>query len=157
MQDLGKDIRLDLIIPNMKVNNRKQALEALSEKAAPLCGLSEAELFDNLIGREKGANSGIGDGVAIPHAKLGQIKKPFIALARLDNPISYDSVDDEPVNLICLVLSPAQEGPIYLQHLSRISRLLRRRELRKQLQNAKDANAIKAAFEMALADWAIAA
>ncbi|GJL85596.1 MAG: nitrogen regulatory protein [Micavibrio sp.] len=157
MRNFVKDIRIDLIIPNMKVNNRRQALEALTEKAAPVCSISKPELLDHLISREETANSGIGDGVAIPHIKFRQLDKPFIALARLDEAVAFDSIDGEPVSLICMVLSPEQEGPLYLQRLSRISRLLRRKELRQQLLNAKDAKAMCTAVESALTDWAVAA
>ncbi len=157
MYDFTKDIRVDLIIPNMKVSNRTQALETLAEKVAPLANITEAELLEHITGGDDTANSGIGDGVAIPHARLNQLDKPFVVLARLDDSIAYDSVDEEPVDLICMVLSPAQEGPSYLQRLSRISRLLRRKELRQQLYNAKDADAMNTAIEAALADWALAA
>ena len=157
MHGFIKDFQIDLIIPNMKVKSRRQALEALAEKAAPLCGLLASDLLDYLTDSEETANSGIGDGVAIPHARLRQIDKSFIALARLDNAIAYDSVDNEPVNLICMVLSPEDEGPLSLQRLSRISRLLRRKELRQQLLGAKNAEAMDAVIESALAMWAIAA
>ncbi len=157
MQSYSKDICVDLIISDLNAADRSEALSTLARHAAPLCGLAADEIFGALNGSDRTAHSGIGDGIAIPHVRMKRIKRPFIAIARLANAIPYKSVDNEPVNIICMVLSPTQEGPLYLQRLSRISRLLRRKELQTQLLTARNENDMRNAIASALSDRALAA
>jgi len=156
MQNFIKDIQLDLVIMGMNAHDKKKAFQSLAKKAAPFCGLPESELFEKLMLCEEKASSGIGDGVAIPHIKSEKLKKPFVALVRLSQPIPFNALDDEPVDIICLVLSKDSEGPVYLRRLSRITRMLRHEDLRRNLREAKDENAMRAALSDS-SEWMIAA
>ncbi|HBR68858.1 MAG TPA: transcriptional regulator [Rhodospirillaceae bacterium] len=157
MHGYSNGICVDLVIADLKAADKRDALSLLAHRVAPLCGLAADEIFEALSGRNRTLHSGIGEGIAIPHVRMKRIKKPFVTIAKLENAIPYNSVDDEPVNLICMVLSPTQEGPLYLQRLSRISRLLRRKELRMQLLAARNENDMRAAIASALSDHALAA
>ena len=74
------------ILPALRANTKKQALQELSEKAAALSGLTAREIFDALLQRERLGSTGIGNGVAIPHGKLAKVKHIFGLFARLDRP-----------------------------------------------------------------------
>ncbi len=157
MNDLIKDIKIDLIVSNVKANSQKQVFKALASEAAKLSGLQEPELYEALIASEKESGSGIGDGVAIPHIRLGQLKQSLMILVRLEEAITFDAVDGEPVSLICMVLSPEKEGALHLRRLARISRLLRHNQLRKHLRNADSADAMYSIIESATTDLMMAA
>lgn len=157
MHGYSNGICVDHVIVDFNATDKRDALSLLAHRVAPLCGLAADEIFESLSGRDRTLHSGIGEGVAIPHVRMKRIKKPFVTIARLTDAIPYNSADNEPVNLICMVLSPAQEGPAYLQRLSRISRLLRRKELRTQLLAARNENEMRAALTSAMSDHALAA
>ena len=96
----------DAIIPSLKANSKKQALQELSDRAAELSGLPSREILDALVQRERLGSTGTGDGVAIPHAKLARAKSMFGLFARLPRPIDFESVDGAPVDLIFLLVAP---------------------------------------------------
>lgn len=75
----------EAIIPTLKSNTKKQALQELSEKAAEICGLPAREIFDALLQRERLGSTGIGNGIAIPHGKLARVKSIFGIFARLED------------------------------------------------------------------------
>ncbi len=84
------------IIPALKVNGKKQALQELAAKAAELSGLSERTIFEILMQREKLGSTGVGNGIAIPHGKLPKLNKLFGLFARLDRPIDFEALDGQP-------------------------------------------------------------
>ena len=103
-------VALDAIIPALKVNSKKQALQELAAKAAQISGQNEKTVFETLMQREKLGSTGVGNGVAIPHGKLPKLNKLFGLLARLDRPVDFESLDGQPVNLIFLLLAPEGAG-----------------------------------------------
>jgi len=123
--DLGDLISPDGIIPSLKAKSKKQVLQDLAEHAGELIGVGPREIFDTLLQRERLGSTGLGHGIAIPHGKLASINNIFSLFARLEKPIDFDSVDDEPVDLIFLLLAPESAGADHLKALARISRLLR--------------------------------
>ncbi len=92
-------VRPEGVIAHLKVTSKKQALQELSERAAKLTGLSERAIFETLLERERLGSTGVGQGIAIPHGKLGDIDRLYGLFARLDTPIDFESVDDQPVAL----------------------------------------------------------
>jgi PTS system nitrogen regulatory IIA component len=78
-----------------------------------------------LLERERLGTTGVGCGIAIPHGKLPDLKKLYGCFARLETPIDFDAVDNEPVDLIFLLLAPESAGAAHLKALARISRVLR--------------------------------
>ena len=115
----------EAILPALKVNNKKQALQELAARAAELSGQNERSIFEVLLQREKLGTTAVGYGVAIPHGKLPKLEKLFGLFARLERPIDFEAMDGQPVDLIFLLLAPESAGADHLRALSRIARMLR--------------------------------
>lgn len=137
-------LQQDAIIPALKVNSKKQLLQELAARAAKLTGVSEREIFDVILQRERLGSTGVGHGIAIPHGKLGSISSITGIFARLDSPIDFEALDDEPVDLVFLLLAPEGAGADHLKALSRIARVLRDQELVNKLRQTDSASAIYA-------------
>jgi PTS system nitrogen regulatory IIA component len=137
----------DLVVPNavipaLKVNSKKQAIAELAAKAAALTGQSEREILEILLQREKLGSTGVGNGVAIPHGKLPKLGKLFGLFARLDRPVDFESLDNQPVDLIFLLLAPEGAGADHLKALARVARLLRDPEIVHRLRESRDADSL---------------
>ena len=136
------------IIPALRVNGKKQALQEISAKAAALTGQPERTILEILLQREKLGSTGVGNGVAIPHGKLAKLNQVFGLFARLERPVDFEALDGQPVDLIFLLLAPEGAGADHLKALARIARLLRDPELAKKLREAREAEAIYAVLAM---------
>lgn len=136
------------VIPALKVNGKKQALQELAAKAAELTGGDERAILDVLVQREKLGSTAVGNGIAIPHGKLAALPNLFGMFARLARPIDFEALDGEPVDLICLLLAPEGAGADHLKALARIARLLRGPDVAKSLREAADGDAIYAILNM---------
>lgn len=141
---LSKLITPDSVIPSLKANTKKQALQELSERAALVSNLGAREIFDAVIQRERLGSTGTGDGIAIPHAKLVRAKSIFGIFARLVRPIDFEALDSAPVDLICLLIAPESAGADHLKALARLARLLRDPAVTTKLRAARDVNALYA-------------
>lgn len=140
---------LDLITPhailqNLKAGNKKQALQELARKASELTGQHERAIFDVLLERERLGTTGVGHGIAIPHGKLSSLDRVHGVFARLERPIDFDAIDEQPVDLIFLLLAPEQAGADHLKALARVSRLLRDQSMCEKLRGAESGDAIYA-------------
>lgn len=135
-------LKLDIVVPHLKANSRKQVLSCLSEEAADFTGLNQEHLFKKLIFREQTETSAVGNGVAIPHMYVKKLDKPFMLFARLDQPVGFNASDGTPVDLVFLVMSPDADGPLHLRRLARVSRILRNETLRMQLRGTEDADTL---------------
>src|SRR3954468_1823725 len=136
------------IIPALKVNNKKQALQELAAKAAELTGQNERSIFEVLLQREKLGSTGVGNGIAIPHGKLPKLNKLFGLFARLDRPVDFEALDGQPVDLVFLLLAPEGAGADHLKALARVARLLRDPEIARKLRASNGAEAIYAVLAM---------
>ena len=130
------------IVPALKVNGKKQAIQELAAKAAKLSGQNERVIFETLMQREKLGSTGVGNGIAIPHGKLPKLEKLFGFFARLERPIDFEAMDGQPVDLVFLLLAPEGAGADHLKALARIARLLRDQDVAKKLRASRDAQAI---------------
>ncbi|CAN7175746.1 PTS IIA-like nitrogen regulatory protein PtsN [Rhizobium sp. LjRoot30] len=137
-------LRQDAIIPALKVNSKKQLLQELAARAAKLTGLPEREIFDVILQRERLGSTGVGNGIAIPHGKLNAIHSITGIFARLDQPVDFEALDDQPVDLVFLLLAPEGAGADHLKALSRIARVLRDQDLVAKLRATDSASAIYA-------------
>ena len=122
-------LQQDAIIPVLRVNSKKQLLQELAAKASKLTGLPEREIFDVILQRERLGSTGVGNGIAIPHGKLDSVKSIIGIFARLDQPVDFEALDDQPVDLVFLLLAPEGAGADHLKALSRIARVLRDQDL----------------------------
>jgi PTS system nitrogen regulatory IIA component len=136
------------IIPAMKVNGKKQALQEIAAKAAELTGQNEKAILEILLQREKLGSTGVGNGVAIPHGKLSKLSNVFGLFARLERPIDFEALDGQPVDLIFLLLAPEGAGADHLKALARVARLLRDPEVARKLRASDGAEAIYAVLAM---------
>jgi PTS system nitrogen regulatory IIA component len=134
----------DAIIPGLKVNSKKQLLQELAAKASKLTGLPEREIFDVILQRERLGSTGVGNGIAIPHGKLADIRTIIGIFARLDSAVDFEALDDQPVDLVFLLLAPEGAGADHLKALSRIARVLRDQDLVAKLRATESASAIYA-------------
>ena len=132
------------VMPRLKVANKKQALQELAKRAAELTGAHERQIFDVLLERERLGTTGVGNGIAIPHGKLADIKAMFGLFARLEPAVDFEAMDEQPVDLIFLLLAPEGAGADHLKALARVSRLLRDRSICEKLRGADQAEAIYA-------------
>jgi PTS system nitrogen regulatory IIA component len=136
------------VIPALKVNNKKQALQEIAARAAELTGRPEREILDVLMQRERLGSTAIGNGIAIPHGKLPKLERLFGLFARLDRPIDFEALDGQPVDLIFLLLAPENAGADHLKALARIARLLRDSDRTSLLRDSTDREALYAVLTM---------
>src|ERR1700750_383983 len=132
----------EAILPALKVNSKKQALQELAARAASLTGQNERAVFEVLLQREKLGTTAVGYGVALPHVNLPRRKSLCGLCARLECPIDFETMDGQPVDLVFLLLAPEGAGADHLKALARIARLLRDQDVAKKLRASRDAQAI---------------
>jgi nitrogen PTS system EIIA component len=140
--DLTDLIEASAVMPALRANSKKQVLQLLAEKAAATTGIPEREIFDTILQRERLGSTGVGNGIAIPHGKLPGVKQITGVFARLEHPVDFEALDDQPVDLVFLLLAPEGAGADHLKALSRIARVLRNSETVSKIRGTKDAAAI---------------
>jgi PTS system nitrogen regulatory IIA component len=142
--DLSDLIDTPAIMPSLKANSKKQLLQLMSEKAAALTGIPEREVFDTILQRERLGSTGVGNGIAIPHGKLPGVRQITGVFARLDAPVDFEALDDQPVDILFMLLAPESAGADHLKALARIARVLRDRDTVTKIRGTHDAAAIYA-------------
>lgn len=135
---LSQLITPEAVIPSLKVNTKKQALQELSERAGAISSLQSREIFDALLQRERLGPTAIGAGIAIPHGKLASARSIFGVFARLASPVDFQAPDGVPVDLICGLIAPESAGADHLKALARLARLLRDQKITAKLRAARD-------------------
>ncbi|MEO1067365.1 MAG: PTS IIA-like nitrogen regulatory protein PtsN [Pseudomonadota bacterium] len=140
--DLKDLLSENAILPALKASSKKQAIQALSDRAAHLTGLGEREIFDILLQRERLGSTGVGSGVAIPHGKLQKIDHILGVFARLDKPVEFEALDDQPVDIIFLLLAPEGAGADHLKALAKIARVLRSAETIQKIRATDERDAL---------------
>ncbi|MBF0247922.1 MAG: PTS IIA-like nitrogen regulatory protein PtsN [Alphaproteobacteria bacterium] len=135
-------ITVEGVEANLRVTSKKQALQELSKRAAKVTGQHERAIFDVLMERERLGTTGVGNGIAIPHGKLGALDRLYGLFARLDQPVDFQAIDEQPVDLMFLLLAPETAGADHLKALARVSRLLRDRSVCEKLRGADDPEAL---------------
>jgi nitrogen PTS system EIIA component len=134
----------DAFIPDLRATNVRQVYQTVSDKVGQDISVPAAALCEKFMEQEQRATSGIGNGIALPHLRLRKLKKPYTLFARLPQLVDFNAIDDQPVNLLCLLLSPDNNVAAHLRNLSRLTRLLRDDTLRLQLQEARNEDSLQA-------------
>ena len=139
----------DILLPNAvrslpQVNSKKRLLNELAEMAHSVLSLDTAETLDALQERESLGPTGVGQGVALPHARLRNLDRVRGLFLRLEKPLDFDAVDRQPVDLVFALLAPASSGVDHLKALALVSRTLRDPELRAKLRANDDPVALHA-------------
>ena len=140
--DLADLIVPEAVFPVLKAKTKKQALQELTQRAAKLTGLDARDILDTLLQRERLGSTGVGRGIAIPHGRMPALHSIVTLFARLDEAIDFEALDDEPVDLIFLLLAPEHAGADHLKALARISRLLREPPTIERLRASRDRAAL---------------
>ncbi len=131
-------VNFDLILPSISVATKKQVFSELSKQVAYIIGVNEALFLNNLMEQELEGSSGVGNGISIPHMRLPRLTRPFVVFAKLAKSVDFDSIDSEPVDMVCMVLSPDHEGSKHLRRLSEITRFFRNDHVCDKLRHAED-------------------
>ncbi len=132
----------EAVVGHLKSGSKKQALQELSRLAAQITGVGDRKIFETLQERERLGTTGVGNGTAIPHGKLPELTRLYGFFARLDKPIDFDAIDEQPVDLIFLLLTPEGAGADHLKALARVSRLLRDVTVCEKLRGAESADGL---------------
>jgi nitrogen PTS system EIIA component len=142
--ELGDLIAAEAIIPRLAAKTKKQLLHDLAERAAALTGLRGRDILEAVLERERVGSTAMGRGIAIPHGRVVGLQRIVSVFARLDQPIDFEAADEEPVDLVFLLLAPEHAGADHLKALARISRLLREPATIEKLRASKDRAALYA-------------
>jgi PTS system nitrogen regulatory IIA component len=140
----------DLLSPtdvmiDVRTSNKQRLLREFAAKAADSLGLNVDQIAPYLLKREKLGSTGIGRGVAIPHARLPDLQRPYGVLAKLKQPIEFDAIDGQPVDIVFVLLLPAAEDG-QLGALALVARALRPPENLARLRSAKNASELYSAI-----------
>ncbi len=142
MTDFSDLVVVDAVKAGVTASNKKQIFQLLSEMAANAYGVSASDVLERLTERERLGSTGFGGGIAIPHAKMESVDQVRGTVLLLAEPVPFDAVDDLPVDVIFMLLSPADSGVEHLKMLARVSRFLRNETQVKRLRGAKSADAL---------------
>lgn len=136
-------LKENMIFLNFEASNKEEAIEKFINSLEKTGTIKEPNaLKDALLEREKLGTTGVGNGIAMPHARSSAIKDLTVAFFRSEKGIDFKSMDSEPVHLVFLLLAPVTAGGPYLKLLAKISRLLRGDDFRTALMEAKDVAAV---------------
>jgi nitrogen PTS system EIIA component len=136
---IGELIGPDRIVVGVRVSDKTQLLQDLAGRAATALGRDRGAIFAALQARENLGSTGLGKGFALPHARLEGLDEPFALFVRLVRPIDFAAIDEGPVDLVILLLSPADGGNRHLATLAALARPLRDAGLMQKLRQAQDA------------------
>lgn len=141
------DVNLALLpqaIALARLDSKPKVLARMAQLLSAAYGLDESEVLEGLEAREALGSTGFGRGVAIPHCRSKGLRRPSLAVLRLDPPIDFAALDAQPVALVCALVSPENAGATHLHALAAISRLTRDEAMVQMLADAPDAEAIYA-------------
>jgi nitrogen PTS system EIIA component len=134
------------VLIDVRASNKRLLLQEFAAKAAAGLGLPVEKIASHLLKREDLGSTGIGHGVAIPHARLPDLQRPYGLLAKLKQPIEFDAIDGQPVDIVFVLLLPAAVENEALAALALVARTLRSPETLARLRAAESAAELFAAM-----------
>ena len=134
----------DAVLPQLRAGSKKQLLTEIAARAGERFGLESRAVFEALMERERLGSTGMGRGVAVPHARMPGATKIRGVFARLERGVDFDAADGAPVDLVFLLIAPEAAGAEHLRALARVSRLLRDEGRCAKLRATADASALYA-------------
>lgn len=140
--NLTELIRPDRVLTSVRAADKAALLNVLAKRAATAVSLEASEIAAALSAREALGSTGVGLGIAVPHARLEGLSDIVSLFARLERPIDFAAIDGEPVNLVFLLLSPLQGNAEHLATLAAVTRRLRNRSIAKAIRDAASASQI---------------
>ena len=141
---IGDILDRGAIALRVSATDKRQILAHLAELAARNSGLEASTVLDALSEREQAGSTGIGHGVAVPHARIEGLDRIRGVFLRVEQPVAFESIDDQPADLIFALLAPPEAGTEHLRALARVSRMLRNADLREHLRQARTPDALHA-------------
>jgi PTS system nitrogen regulatory IIA component len=144
MSGLGDLILPRAVIPRARWQSRKQVLSEMAAAMAEAARLSSRDVFEALQERERLGSTGVGEGVAIPHARIEGLQRPIGGFARLLEPVDFEAIDERKADLVFMLLAPTDSGAEHLRALARVARIFRQEPIRAALRRAQTAEAVLA-------------
>ncbi len=142
--DLADILSEESVLVCSGLKTKSDVLKKLAECAAEATRGDTGQIFEALSDREALGSTGLGNGIAIPHGKLAGLHGVTAVFMRLDSAIEFEAVDDQPVDLMMMLLAPVGAGADHLKALARVARLLRSESTVEALRRADDAGEIYA-------------
>jgi PTS system nitrogen regulatory IIA component len=142
--DIGSLLERGAVGARLSAATKRQALGAVAELAGRQLNIPPAQILEALTEREALGSTGVGQGIALPHARLAGLDRIHGVFVRLDQPVDFGAVDDQPVDLMFALLAPLDANTQHLRALARVSRLLRQADLRSQLRQARSPDTLYA-------------
>jgi len=146
LSDLTDLVFAEAILPRLAATSRRQVLQAMADALAKASGAEARPIFEAVLLRERLSGTGMGEGVAIPHAQIKGLQRPLGAFARLDPPHDFGAMDNRPADLVFLLATPAERSADHLKALARVSRFFRKADMRERLRAARGAEELQALF-----------
>ena len=137
-------ISLNHVLDGQAASDKKQLLQKISQELADISGLDAHIVFERLFQRERLGSTGLGGGIAIPHAKIPGLRKIYGLFVRMKTPVLFDAIDHKPVDLLYVMIAPHEAGADHLQALAEASRKLRDVHVCSKIRGANSAAAIQA-------------
>ena len=144
MSTLGELLLPNAVIARARWQGRKQVLSEMSSLMARTLGLDPREVHEAVQERERLGSTGVGEGVAIPHARIESLTRPVGGFARLLEPADFEAIDERPADLIFMLLAPTDAGADHLRALARAARVFRQERIRTALRQAQTEEAVLA-------------
>jgi PTS system nitrogen regulatory IIA component len=145
--NIGDLLDFRAVVPRASGGTKRQVLSVIADVAARTLNLDPAVVLEALLEREAAGSTGVGYGIAVPHARVEGLDRIRGVFVRLDHPIPYEAVDGQPVDLLFALLAPPSASSDHLRALARVSRLMRQPDLRAQLRQARSPEAIQALLQ----------
>jgi PTS system nitrogen regulatory IIA component len=144
MSTLGELLLPSAVVARARWQGRKQVLTEMSGLMARALGLDPREVYEAVQERERLGSTGVGEGVAIPHARIESLTRPVGGFARLLEPADFEAIDERPADLIFMLLAPTDAGADHLRALARAARVFRQERIRAALRQAQTEEAVLA-------------
>ena len=119
----------DRILIDADISSKKRLLEFIASTIASQFRLSESKIYNNLLDRERLGSTGLGEGFAIPHARLVDLDKTIACFIRLSQPVKFEAPDDQPVDLVFAIIIPENATDEHLQILSSLAKIFSQNEI----------------------------
>ena len=141
-------LKTETILSDLKVNSKRELISALVDSLEKELGTDNLdEIKEAVLEREEVMSTGVGKGLAIPHCKTKEVEENFGAFAVLNNPLEFNAVDDQPVQLVFLLVGPDTKNSLHIKLLSRISRLMNSGTFREKVLSCENSDQILKAFQ----------
>jgi len=136
--ELADILSEESVLVSGEISNKNDVLKALAKRAAKLTGFAAEEIVEALSDREALGSTGLGNGIAIPHGKFAPLKGVIAVFLKLEHPVDFEAVDDQPVDIVMMLLAPMGAGADHLKALARVARVLRTDSVTDSLRGSSD-------------------